>query len=191
MAGKQKKPIFPGGILDAQSVASKPIKDLKRVVPPNYDEYIVGLVDRISQRDHFENQLSKMTCLSNEKTRGFILSGPRCEWPRAFRFKMAYVLSVSPIDDRKRFPELKPLNADKGMADKPAEQYLLELLAIAMERSVKDDIATVLSEQNQCHIFFRELSNEESKNHEFLAGMLLGNFCERIYLVDESNRLFD
>ncbi|HBZ29307.1 MAG TPA: hypothetical protein DEO56_01710 [Nitrosomonas nitrosa] len=166
---------YPGQSLQTHAPLSStavPVQPLTQsaTYPPDYK---LGQLNRTQQRDHFSRHISGNCNDNTGQTTGYIVSSPCREWPQAIRYKLSYLLTSNRVGEKKIFPELKALIGEKSLVDKSPAQFLWELLAAAINcRPVKSTVQMALTQLDECHIFYRELTTEESKNHAFLAGVL-------------------
>lgn len=151
-------------------------------------EYLMGLLDRKPQHSHFDNQIPERKHIDEGKAYGFCVFGPRNEWPNAVRFTLSHLLDEQKNFHPKQSPIILPLETKLSLIHTNAEvesihdaellargeMHLWRLLARRLDRSPeKTDILRVLESKEESHIFYRELTEDEVKNHNFIAGLLL------------------
>lgn len=149
-------------------------------------EYLVGLLDRKPQHSHFDDQIPERKHVAEGKAYGFCIFGPRNEWPNAVRFTLSHLLDEQ--NHPKPLPIIKPLETKLSLTHTSTEvesiqdtelltrgeTHLWKLLARRLDRSPeKTDILKVLESKEESHVFYRELTEDEVKNHLFIAGLLL------------------
>jgi len=160
--------------------------------PPCTPEYLLnllGLLDRKPQYGHFDDQIPERRRVDEGKAYGFCIFGSRNEWPNAVRFTLSHLLEEHKIANPKKAPDFGLLETRLNLSNKITtteriaqetelssigEAYLWKLLGHRLDRSPeRSDILKVLQSKEASHIFFRELTGDEVKNHAFIAGLLL------------------
>lgn len=153
--------------------------DPSKIKPPCNPEYLLGLLDRKPQHGHFDHHILESRQVNEGKAYGFCIFGPRNEWPNAVRFTLSHLLKEHKIEYSKEIPEPSPLETTLTLSNKEDlisidEVYLWKLLGRRLNCNSEElDILKVLETKKEPHIFYRELTGDEVKNHAFIAGLLL------------------
>ncbi|AEJ01436.1 SEFIR domain protein [Nitrosomonas sp. Is79A3] len=172
-------------VLRNQNGVKPGIVDQSKTKPPRTPEYLLGLLDRKPQYGHFDDHVPERRHVNEGKAYGFCIFGLRNEWPNAVRFTLSHLLEEHKIANPKKAPDFGLLETRLNLRNKSTgiqqaelasigEAYLWKLLGHRLDRNPeKPDILKMLQSKEASHIFFRELTADEVKNHAFIAGLLL------------------
>ncbi|MFZ4702245.1 MAG: hypothetical protein ACOYMG_19560, partial [Candidatus Methylumidiphilus sp.] len=174
--GSGEKPIFWGEAESDGAEGNKPSQRQATSPPkkPLPSEFRLGLLDKKNQAKHIAAQVPKEHKGCKHRAWAFLLTGLTQEWPQSIGYKLAYVAEKDLKVTNDRAADVIPLRAEKLIHSqvKP-DEYLWEL--VGEELNCQADptaIKNVLEAKKVCQVMCRDLSSDESANHDLLAKML-------------------
>lgn len=135
--------------------------------------YKLGQLDRRKHYEHFERVIPLKARFNSKHQRGFIIYGPRTEWPESISHRLQYFLVAEKITINKQIPDLKIYDKEKGIR-KGHEQFLWNFLGevFGVEENDTSEIKKRLAEADSSYIFSRKVGQSELEAHEFLVGLI-------------------
>ena len=136
-------------------------------------DFRLGLLDKKKQVQQIVAQVPEEHYDCKNRVWGFLLTGRTQEWPRALKYKLAYVAEMDLKVTLGHAADLIELESDQMLLpnEEPA-RYLWRLLGFYFNCPAHpSNIVSKLECKSRCQVFYRVLSPDES-DQDFLAKML-------------------
>lgn len=160
----------------------------------------LGQLDRKVQAAYLHSIIPKDIYLRKGQMVGFIVCGPRNEWPESISHRLNYLITSRTLATG-IFPELILTNKELVFDLNNSEEFLWEFLGqslVITGRNMKKEIKLRLEMAEQCYIFSRKVLSDEARKPELLVGMLSAwqkiklkknSPCHFLLLICESEQL--
>lgn len=135
--------------------------------------YTIGQLDRYDQHMHFAQVIGEEERNQGRKSFGFVISGTEKDWPQSLCYKLHYYITDDSMIGKHSPPIIKKLDGFKSLTV-AARQYLSDLLAKQLQCEPKVEAIKLKLETNRdSYIFYRQLTETESKKHQYIADILV------------------
>ena len=143
------------------------------IKPSDDANYTIGQLDRDDQHMHFAKVIGEVAQNQSRKSFGFVISGSEKDWPQSLCYKLHYYITDDSMIGKRYPPIIKKLDGFKSLTV-AARQYLSDLLAkqLQCEPNV-EAIKFTLESNGDSHIFYRQLTEVESRKHQYIADILV------------------